>query len=315
MYNVLIIGAGSIGALKPDKYDSPLTENILTHAHAVYNNDDLKLIGVVDKDLKKAKKAGDKWSCNYYGNINECKDKIDIVVCAVNTEYHKEVMKQIIQIDPRIVIAEKPLTNSYKDCQYIIDLYAGNGIPIAVNFPRRYIPEIQNLMVSLRKRKIQNINVQYVRGFQRDACHAIDLLNQFLGEYKDGWILNVEEILDNPDDATLTAHLIYDKCDNVIIQGCNGKHYSVFDIKIMVDNGLIEIKSHSSVVYFYGLKATEYGNFKSLDYGFDGFYTSMNKHLIYLYKNVVNHLKHKEKLICTGADALKVQKIYKEIGL
>ena len=78
MYNVLIIGAGSVGTSKPDKYDSPLTENILTHAHAVYNNDDLKIIGIVDKDLKKAKKAGKKWSCFYYGNINECKDKINI---------------------------------------------------------------------------------------------------------------------------------------------------------------------------------------------------------------------------------------------
>ena len=47
IYKVSIIGCGSIGANKPDHIDSPITENILTHAHAVYHHQKTELFALV----------------------------------------------------------------------------------------------------------------------------------------------------------------------------------------------------------------------------------------------------------------------------
>ena len=57
-YNALIIGAGSIGALKPDKLDNIKSKNILTIAHAFKKNPQINLIGIIDIDKNKAIEAG-----------------------------------------------------------------------------------------------------------------------------------------------------------------------------------------------------------------------------------------------------------------
>ncbi len=61
-YTAAIIGCGSIGALKPDEYDHKEGKNILTHAHALYNNIQIKEIIFIDSDEDKMNAARMKWS-------------------------------------------------------------------------------------------------------------------------------------------------------------------------------------------------------------------------------------------------------------
>jgi len=75
--NWLIIGAGSIGALKPNELDSPTTENILTHAHALHRLRGRREIDdffIVDVDEEKAGEACVRWNtspcCDYDANDN-----------------------------------------------------------------------------------------------------------------------------------------------------------------------------------------------------------------------------------------------------
>jgi len=77
-YKALICGAGSIGALKPDEFDSPESKQIYTHAHACYSHPNIDLVGIVDQDFEKASKAGTKWNTTAYGSINEFKYDPDI---------------------------------------------------------------------------------------------------------------------------------------------------------------------------------------------------------------------------------------------
>jgi len=51
MYKVIIIGSGSIGALKEARYDDINSKSILTHANAVYRHSKYKLIGIIDQDI------------------------------------------------------------------------------------------------------------------------------------------------------------------------------------------------------------------------------------------------------------------------
>ena len=57
MRKAMVIGAGSIGAMKPDAYDYPGGKKTLTVAHALWNNEEIDLEYIVDTDPKKAKAA------------------------------------------------------------------------------------------------------------------------------------------------------------------------------------------------------------------------------------------------------------------
>ena len=65
IYNVLIIGAGKIGAF----FDQPGSENILTHAHAFSTHPGFKLLGFVDSNAGQAQKAVSIWGGEYFNNL------------------------------------------------------------------------------------------------------------------------------------------------------------------------------------------------------------------------------------------------------
>ena len=80
-YNVLIIGAGNIGAL----YDSPGSNHILTHAHAFSKTPGFSLIGFFDTDFEKAHHAAQRWNTQVFKTLEEvfASYTIDIVSMCV----------------------------------------------------------------------------------------------------------------------------------------------------------------------------------------------------------------------------------------
>ena len=110
MYNAVIVGAGSIGALKSDKYDSPQTNNVLTWAHACYTHPNIKQTHISDIYLKKAKQAGDKWGFSYSSFPSTSimarfyLISSDIIIISVPTESHNQVLLDILQYYPKIII-------------------------------------------------------------------------------------------------------------------------------------------------------------------------------------------------------------------
>ena len=85
-FTAVVIGAGSIGANKDNKYDSPKTKNILTHAHAYYKSDAIDLIGIIDPDKNKLKLATEKWKTKGYSSIDEMEIMPDILSVCIPTE-------------------------------------------------------------------------------------------------------------------------------------------------------------------------------------------------------------------------------------
>ena len=137
VYNVLIIGAGSIGALKPNEFDSPTTDNILTHAHAVKAHPQFNLMGIMDTDLQKMMEASNKWDCmginNFFADVIKKPNKIDVVVIATPTETHFEIYNRINNWNLKAIIIEKPCTNDMLQCKTMI-----TDKRIIVNYTRRF---------------------------------------------------------------------------------------------------------------------------------------------------------------------------------
>ncbi|GAG04909.1 unnamed protein product, partial [marine sediment metagenome] len=199
-YNIIILGCGSIGSTKPNKYDSPDTEAILTWAHAFYNLKEKYDISLcfIDSELKKANKAKEKWGGKAYPDLEEFnKDNRNnekrIFVVAVPTQKHFKVLSKVLKFKPDLVIAEKPFTDHFEDAKTIRRLYFKKNVPLLIDYIRRFDPitrAVKNAIDLGILGKIQQCRIIYNRGFKREASHALDLMCFFLGEYETGIILD-----------------------------------------------------------------------------------------------------------------------------
>ncbi len=323
-YSAVIIGAGSIGALKPDKYDSPNTENILTHAHAIYNNPETELIAIVDNDIDKANKAADKWSCKPLYDLQDAPFLYgsDIYVVATPTHTHKRILESVLTLKPKIVIAEKPFTRGFIEAKMVSDLYEKNNIPLVVNYSRRFTFEygqIKEMIDSEKWGKVLNCNFYYNRGLKHEGCHAIDLFNYFFGELIDGNIILDNSICDYSQfDPTYAAFFTYQKCPYIFMFPVDGRKISIFEMNIMFEKARVSFVDHGTKLNIYELTTEEiYDNTKVLSSTpTKTINTQLTKSLSCLIDNTVNYLDgNMDFLLCTDKDAIEVHEVYYAIGL
>ena len=143
-YNVLIIGAGNIGAF----YDSPRSNRILTHAHAFQTHKMFNLLGFVDVNIKKAQKAASVWGGKAFFSIEQTffsSEEIDAASVAVPDEFHFDIVKTLMRFPVRCIFLEKPVTKTITEANAILKLQRNKHIPIAVNYSRRFVPEFQKI--------------------------------------------------------------------------------------------------------------------------------------------------------------------------
>ncbi|MCB5240004.1 Gfo/Idh/MocA family oxidoreductase [Niallia alba] len=143
MLKALVIGAGTMGS---------------THSAAYSTMEDVQLVGIVDKNLEKAKelagKLGTQAFASYEDAINEL-TAIDVVSVCVPTPFHKEYVKKIADCKFD-VICEKPLARNLKDAQEIIDYCKEKEVKLFVGHVVRFFPEYKRAKQIIEAGKIGN---------------------------------------------------------------------------------------------------------------------------------------------------------------
>jgi predicted dehydrogenase len=311
MYKVLIIGAGSIGALKPSELDSPKTSNILTHAHAAYANDKTILAGIVDIDEKKALEAGHKWRCKASSCIEDfCCDEIDIVIVSCNTENHADVILEAEEkLGPRFFIVEKPFCVSYNEASRVSHL----NHKIAVNYLRRYETLHRHLISRVNRHACGEIYAcifKYVRGLERDGCHAINLIQALFGNIFN--FIKINSGRNDYSDSDLTdSYMINTRgCKNVLLIGCDGREYDIFEFELICEKAIISMKDHGIKLEYRTIeKEKVYGNYNTIQPIGEITETFLKESLKNVIGNVVNYLEGKVPLYCSADDALQTRHI------
>src|SRR5688572_3156141 len=127
LFNVLIVGAGNIGAF----FDTPQSSQMLTHAHAFSSHPGFNLLGFVDCSLEKARLAAQVWQCSWFTTIEEAfaQHRVDVVCVATPDETHYEILTLLAQFSVKLVFAEKPLTKTLDEAEVIVALYQTKHIP------------------------------------------------------------------------------------------------------------------------------------------------------------------------------------------
>ena len=312
-YTAVVVGAGSIGATKPDDLDSPKSENILTHAHAYYHHPQFELIGIIDTEKEKRTLAAKKWNTNGFSNISQLKQTPDFISICIPTEAHFYFFNELfsLNIQPKMIIAEKPFCSSLIFSSQIIKKLKDRNIPVSVNYTRRFVKEYSNIKKKLSEEKIFSCVCYYDRGLLRDGSHAIDMFNYFFGKIQNGFLINSRSVDDfSKNDLTYTVHLNYEKCKNVFMIPGDGRSFSIFEMDILTDKSRYRFVDHGGKLKIYNHEKEKiYGSYMSANSDAKNIKTDLTNSLIANLNNCINYLEKKEDLYCTPFDAYEVHKI------
>ena len=96
---------------------------------------------VFDFDHKQASLIGEKYSTNYYSNLDEIDESVDAVIISVPTEFHKTYVDYFSNQNSHILV-EKPISKNVDEASHIVNLGHDSNITIAVGHIERFNPAI-----------------------------------------------------------------------------------------------------------------------------------------------------------------------------
>jgi len=260
MVNTLIVGAGSIGAMKDEKYDSQISENVLTHANAIYRNPDFELIGIVDTDKDKAFAAGVKWNCKWTTKFEYCED-IDLVIISTPTETHCTVYKEVCEvIKPKTIILEKPAGISVEECNAMQKF----GKRTIINYTRNIFEQYQSTVDWIKKEQALFACAKYGHGLKRDGCHLVAFLHNLFGDFV--MKNHINHLIDDGEigDLSLGGLLWFEDCEKVYLIPVDSRIVSCFELEIITNKHRFVFTNGMENIDVFVHGQSVYGDYKSL---------------------------------------------------
>lgn len=126
---VAVIGVGHLGK---------------EHARIYNEIPEAELVGVVDKDIIRAKEIAGLYGVNAYDNIDSIIGRIDAASIAVPTDQHFLIAKKLLN-EEKSILVEKPITSTLKEAQALVSLAKKKKLFIQVGHVERFNPIIQAL--------------------------------------------------------------------------------------------------------------------------------------------------------------------------
>lgn len=312
-YNSLIIGAGQIGA----GYDDKQSLNILTHAHAYLVHPGFNLVGFVDTDSQKVRDAADKWDCDYFASISEAfeKHRIDVVSVAVSDENHYNVLMELLNYSFLFVFCEKPIAANVLEAEEIIDKYKNKNIDIAINYSRRFVPEIELIKkenTSKRYGEFISGSGFYGKGIMHNGSHMIDLLHYLIGD-----IVNtfpIDSFCDYfPTDPSVSALLTFANKQHFYLKAIDCALFTIFEIDLLFDRSRLRIiNSGFNIEKYHIEESSVFRGYKQLVRK-DEITTTFGKSIYYAIDNIFQFLNNGDPIKCSAVDGLKAMKICSQL--
>ena len=241
IYNVIIIGAGNIGAF----FDSPEDDKVLSHAHAFKEHEGFNLLGFVDIDIDKAKKAASVWGGKAFKDIEEAFNatRIDVAVVAVPDEYHYSILKKLSGFPLRVVFTEKPIARTLNEAEDINRKFIEKNIGMVVNYSRRFVPAFEKIKKEISEGAYGAYLTgtgYYGKGIIHNGSHLIDLLMFFIGDIKE--IVPLGELADfYEDDKSVSAVLAFEDKKQFFLQYVDCRKYTLFELDLLFEMKRIRI--------------------------------------------------------------------------
>lgn len=308
-FTAVIIGAGRIAS----QFDSPQSREVLTHAHAFSKHPQVDLRGILDSNRGVARREGKKWGCPAYDDVDVMMKAVqpDIVSICTPDMSHFDMLLKVASYKPRIVICEKPVTMNVTSTRKIVRRYHRLGIPIVVNYSRRFdrvVREIQHAILTGVYGKILCASGIYTKGIIHNGSHMIDLCRFLFGEIRS--ILTTIEVTDySRSDSSISGFLEFDLCKQFHLMVGDERKYSIFELDILFESRRVRLIDSGFYVSVQEVKHDRrYAGYQCLHSPVNK-RTSLHRAMLALVDNVVKYLSHRQLLVGRVEDAAETQRV------
>lgn len=308
-YRAVIIGAGNIAS----GHNAPGDKAILTHALAYRRHKKVDLAGFFDVNKDVAEKAAKKWHCRAFADLDEMflRFKPDIVSICTPSEKHCSSLKEIAKYKPKIIICEKPVTTTGSDTKNIITIYNKIGVPVLVNYFRRFNRTTQIIKEEIAEEKYGKVICAsgiYAKGLLNNGSHLIDLCCFLFGKIKNSATNYV--ICDyNSKDKSVAGFLEFEKCKQFHLMIGDSRKFSIFELDIIFEKARVCFLDFGFSISRQIVENNAlYQGYRSLSKPITEKTNLAGAHLA-LIDNAIDHLENNKPLISDMRTAYQTQKI------
>jgi predicted dehydrogenase len=182
---VLIVGCGNIAG-----YFDERRENInfpYTHAGAYDQDGRFDLMACVEPNDVRKKEFMAYWEINYgfsiIDDVLESEFYFDVISICSPTVMHWHDLQVAIQLKPKVIFCEKPITYSIQETEQIIADCKKYHILLAVNYTRAWDSSLNQLKDAIERGEwgaLRTVVATYNKGILNNGSHILDLLYFFL---------------------------------------------------------------------------------------------------------------------------------------
>jgi predicted dehydrogenase len=313
---VLILGGGAIAG----GYDAERVDGLpLTHAGAFAADPRFRLAAVVEPDEPRRVAFQARWdvaaSAASIEALGARPGDFDVISVCSPTELHARHLAAALALEPRLIFAEKPVARSVREAARLVDQCEDAGIALAVNYTRRWDPQVQALATQLKAGDwgaVRAVTGVYNKGVVHNGGHMIDLLRLLLGELRLDWAGPPRDDF-WADDPTVPAVLTSEDGVPVHLVPGHAGDYALFELTIVAEKGHLSmidggmgwvVRRTGDSPHFPGYRALAQGAVST-----GGYPNAMTNAV----DNIARAILHGDALACTGRDALAAQTLCENI--
>jgi predicted dehydrogenase len=112
------------------------------HVRVYHELPQAKLVGIVDRDLKRAQQLAEQFDTQPYDSIEPLLDHVQAVSVAVPTVAHLETARPLLERSIAVLM-EKPLAPDEADCRALLELSRRHNAPLQVGHTERFNPVVR----------------------------------------------------------------------------------------------------------------------------------------------------------------------------
>ncbi|NOZ65681.1 MAG: Gfo/Idh/MocA family oxidoreductase [Alphaproteobacteria bacterium] len=300
-FSTLIIGCGAIaGGYDAADVTGP---NILAHAKAFNTHDGFDLVACADRDPGIARDFADLWQVDRaYDDLEDALNdrEYDIISVCTSTPSHEPILRRLQGTSAKLILCEKPITDNIVTAREMADLYGGR---MAVNYLRRFDPEIRRLAAAIRAGQYGSFvsaKAIYNKGLYNNGSHMTDLLHMLIGPLR---VIESGAVTHDfwPDDPTLSARLESQSKAPITLTGTDVRHGMTFDLSLDFEQAEISLTDYSQTLTIRTAAGAE------------KIEADLNRGMYNAVANIHDHLTNRTPLYSTAENAVPALEVCHEI--
>jgi predicted dehydrogenase len=314
---VLIVGCGNIagGFDKGRKMmDFPYT-----HAGAYIRDNRFKMTACIEPEEARRIQFMKEWNIQLgFSSIDEMLNlnyQFDVISICSPTTYHAHDIEFALQLSPKLIFCEKPVTTSLHDAERLVQACKTANVRIAVNHTRRWDPAISHLQADIlsgRRGELRSILGIYNKGILNNGSHMLDLLHFLIGPLS---IINVgKPVYDYlPNDPTIPVWLENEQGIPIHLACAHAEDYAFFEVQLIFSLGVLTMEEGG--LYWRERRAKESAIFKGYQKVDDGvrYAGEYPQAMINAIDNIYRAIARDDVLVSIGESALLAQRMCEEI--